>query len=129
VNRLVVCAAIIEREGRFLVTKRQAGVPLEGYWEFPGGKRNPGETLAACLMRELREELGVEARVGAEILATTHAYPERTIELHFLRCDLLGDPSPPLGQEIRWAKPDELRQLPFPPADAEIVQALSNGRD
>ena len=61
---IVVAAAVIERDDRFLLTRRQRGVHLEGYWEFPGGKCEPGETHAACLVREIREELGVEAAVG-----------------------------------------------------------------
>jgi mutator protein MutT len=69
---IVVTAAVIERDGRFLVTRRQQGVHLEGYWEFPGGKCEAGEPLDACLVRELREELDVEAHVGEEVLATTH---------------------------------------------------------
>ena len=72
---IVVTAAVIERDGALLVTRRQAGVHLEGYWEFPGGKCDPGEALDACLARELREELDVEARVTDEVFTTTHAYP------------------------------------------------------
>ena len=126
-NTIVVCAALVERGGLFLITKRQEGVHLEGYWEFPGGKCDPGETLAGCLARELREELDVEARVGAEVLTTTHSYPERTVELHFLRCDLRGEPTPLLGQRMHWATREELARLPFPPADVELIQLLTRG--
>ncbi len=101
---LVVTAAVIERDGCFLVTRRQQGVHLAGCWEFPGGKCDAGETLAACMARELREELAVTARVGDEILTTTHAYPERCVELHFLRCELEDEPRPQLGQEMRWVR-------------------------
>ena len=87
---IVVTAAVIDRDGRFLVTRRQQGVHLEGYWEFPGGKCDAGESLEACLARELREELDVEARVGEEVFVTTHAYPERSVELHFFTCDQIG---------------------------------------
>jgi 8-oxo-dGTP diphosphatase len=125
---IVVTAAVIERDGALLVTRRQAGVHLEGYWEFPGGKCDPGETLAACLARELREELEVEARVGAELLATTHAYPERCVELHFFRCELLGEPRPLLGQEMRWVRRDDLHALEFPPADAALIRLLGHER-
>ena len=71
---IVVTAAVIEHEGRYLVTRRQRGVHLEGYWEFPGGKCEPGESLADCLRRELREELGADATIGEEILSVTHHY-------------------------------------------------------
>ena len=122
---IVVTAAVIERDDRFLVTRRQTGVHLEGYWEFPGGKCDPGETHAACLARELREELDVEVAVGEELFATTHAYPDCAVELHFLRCELLGDPRPQVGQEMRWVARSELGALRFPPADGELIRRLS----
>jgi 8-oxo-dGTP diphosphatase len=123
---VVVTAAVIERDGRFLVTKRQRGVHLEGLWEFPGGKCDAGEDLRACLRRELKEELAVSARIGEEILATTHAYDDRRVELHFIRCEVLGNPSPQIGQEMRWAGREELATLQFPPADAELIRLLTN---
>lgn len=121
---IVVTAAVIERDGAFLVARRQAGVHLEGYWEFPGGKCGPGESLSACMIRELREELDVDARPGAEIFTTSHEYPDRSVELHFLRCELLGTPTPQQGQELRWVAREELTALPFPPADAELIRML-----
>jgi mutator protein MutT len=121
---IVVTAAVIDRDGRFLVTRRPQGVHLEGYWEFPGGKCEAGESLDACLARELREELDAEARVGEEVFVTTHAYAERSVELHFFRCDLKGEPRPLLGQEMRWATRQELATLEFPPADDELIRML-----
>ena len=121
---IVVTAAVVERDGCFLVTRRQKGVHLEGYWEFPGGKCQPGESLATCLARELREELDVGATVGPEIFTTTHAYPERSVELHFLRCTIDREPQSILGQEIRWVTRDDLASLQFPPADAELIAML-----
>ena len=125
---IVVAAAVIERDGRFLLTRRQQGVHLQGCWEFPGGKCEQGETHNACLARELREELGVEAAVGDELLATTHSYSDRRVELHFLRCDVLGTPRPQLGQEMRWVGREELATLRFPPADTELIEMLTAGR-
>jgi len=122
---IVVTAAVIERDGRFLVTRRQRGVHLEGYWEFPGGKCEAGEELAACLARELREELAVKARAGEELLATTHAYEDRAIEIHFIRCAIAGDPAPQQGQEMRWVARRDLAALPFPPADADLIRLLT----
>ena len=124
---LVVTAAVVERDGRFLVTRRQKGVHLEGFWEFPGGKCEPGESLAACLRRELREELDVDARIGDEVMTTTHTYPERRVELHFIRCDLVGEARPLVGQQLRWVPRAQLAALEFPPADAELVQRLVGG--
>jgi mutator protein MutT len=122
---IIVAAAVIERDGRFLLTRRQAGVHLAGYWEFPGGKCEPGEPLPVCLARELREELGVEASVAEERFATKHAYPDRTVELHFLSCDIHGEPRPLLGQAMRWVARHELADLEFPSADAEFLSVLA----
>lgn len=121
---IVVTAAVIERDGRLLITRRQKGVHLEGLWEFPGGKCDPGESLAACLARELREELAVESIIGTELFTTTHAYPERSIELHFFACAVHGDPVPQIGQEMRWIRRDELSAFEFPPADAAFIEDL-----
>jgi 8-oxo-dGTP diphosphatase len=129
VTAIVVTAAVVERDGCFLVTRRQKGVHLEGLWEFPGGKCDAGEPLGACLVRELREELDVGAEVGPEIFTTTHVYPDRRVELHFLRCELTGSPQPLLGQEMRWVARDELASLEFPPADAELIRILAGVRD
>src|SRR5262245_34050313 len=125
VTSVVVAAAVIERDEHFLVTRRQQGAHLEGCWEFPGGKCEPGETHASCLVRALREELGVSAAIGDELLATTHAYADRSVELHFLRCTIGEAPAPQLGQEMRWVAREELSTLTFPPADAELIELLT----
>ena len=126
----VVVAAVIEDADRFLVTRRLPGVHLAGTWEFPGGKVDTDETDEQALRRELLEELGVEAEVGARMHRTEHAYPDRTIELRFYNCDLKGAPRPVLGQDIRWVPRAELRSLGFPPADTELIEMLttSGGR-
>jgi len=123
-RHIIVTAAVVEREGRFLVTRRLRGTHLEGYWEFPGGKCDAGETLDACLRRELVEELGTDARVGTEIHSVTHTYPERVVELHFFECELRGEPQPQLGQAMQWVARDALLELEFPPADAELIAML-----
>ena len=122
---MIVVAAVIEANERFLVTRRQAGVHLAGMWEFPGGKIDPGEPHAAALRRELREELDVEVDVGERVYHTVHAYDERTVELHFYRCGLRGEPRPLLGQQMRWVPRSELASLGFPPADAELIAMLT----
>jgi 8-oxo-dGTP diphosphatase len=122
---IIVTAAVILRENAYLVTRRPRGVHLEGYWEFPGGKCEPGETHAACLIREIREELGCDVQVGEELLSVAHEYPERTVELHFFRCTASGEPRPLLGQELRWIARQELRTLDFPPADDELIRLLA----
>jgi mutator protein MutT len=123
-NRVIVAAAVVERDGRFLVTRRPPGVHLEGFWEFPGGKCDAGETLPVCLMREMREELGVDTRVGDELLNTTHDYPDRRVQLHFLRCEVLGEPVPMAGQQMVWVTRAQLTTLSFPPADLDLIKLL-----
>lgn len=127
-RRIVVTAAIFERAGRFLIARRPHGVHLEGLWEFPGGKCDADETHEACLQREIVEELGSRVRVLGEVFQVTHAYPDRVVELHFFRCDLLEEPRPLLGQEIRWVSGDGLLDLEFPPADAELIALLRSAR-
>ncbi len=124
---IVVLAAVIERDDAFLLTRRLSGTHLAGTWEFPGGKCEPGESHEDCLCRELIEELGVEATVGDEIFTITHAYPERTVELHFRRCTLAGEPAPQLGQEMRWVRRKDLGALEFPEADRELIVQLRRG--
>ena len=124
---IVVTAAIIERDGRFLMARRLKGTHLEGLWEFPGGKIEPGESLEACLVRELAEELGVAGRVLGPRWSTTHDYPTKRVELHFYDCEIDGDPLPLLGQELRWVTASELASLPLPDADAGLVALLTAG--
>ncbi|HEX5068629.1 MAG TPA: (deoxy)nucleoside triphosphate pyrophosphohydrolase [Vicinamibacterales bacterium] len=126
---VVVIAGVIERDGRFLLARRLEHTHLAGYWEFPGGKCEAGETHEACLARELREELDVPAVVGDEILSTEHVYPERTVRLHFRRCEIGGDPRAQLGQELRWVEREELRTLQLPPADDEVIEILISRQD
>ena len=122
---VVVVAAVIEDANRFLLTRRQAGVHLEGLWEFPGGKIDERETHSDALRREIREELDADAEVGDLVLATTHVYPEKTVTLFFYRCRLLGTPRPLLGQEMRWVARPELSTLGFPAADEALITLLS----
>ena len=123
----MVTAAVVEQSGAYLVTRRLRGTHLEGLWEFPGGKCEDGETYQACLLRELREELGCDAIVGAKLLEVAHEYPERTVELHFFRCELNGQPQPLLGQEMQWVARRDLRTLEFPEADAQLIETLMRG--
>jgi mutator protein MutT len=125
-STVVVVAAIIEQQGRFLLTQRQAGTHLEHHWEFPGGKLEAGETHHEALVRELNEELGVNTTVGELALSTIHAYPERTVALHFYRCAMDGEPRAMLGQAMRWVPRGELESLQLPPADAELIRLLTS---
>jgi 8-oxo-dGTP diphosphatase len=122
---IVVVAAVIERDGAFLVTRRQQGVHLAGLWEFPGGKIDEGETHAAALGREIREELDADVDVGDLVFDVTHTYDDRTVALYFYRCTLQGTPRPLLGQEMRWASRADLATLGLPPADEELIKRLT----
>jgi mutator protein MutT/uracil-DNA glycosylase family 4 len=120
-----VTAAVIRRGGRYLVTQRTAGRHLAGMWEFPGGKRQGDETLAECLRRELREELGVDARVGDRLVVVPWAYPDRRVVLHFYRCDIGSQPVESReAQAVRWVGRDELAALPMPPADTAVIELI-----
>ena len=122
---MVVLAAVVERDGHFLLTRRLEHGHLPGLWEFPGGKCEPGESHEACLARELDEELGVGATIGEEIVAIEHAYPDRTVRLHFRRCEISGEPQARLGQEIQWVARARLTALDFPEADRALIDRLA----
>ncbi len=122
-----VVAAVIERQGKVLITRRPAGAHLGGLWEFPGGKPQPGETSEEALRREIREELGAEVSVGELIEAADWAYPDRRLRLSFFRCRLRGEPRPLEGQELAWVAPADLGRYAFPPADAALIERLSLG--
>jgi len=122
---LRVAAGLISRDGRWLLTRRPPGTHLAGCWEFPGGKLEPGEGPAEALVRELREELGVEVRPAGEAFVLRHRYPDREVELHFLRARILaGEPRPLLVDGIGWYTTDEIERLALPPADRPIVARL-----
>lgn len=122
---VVVVAAVIERDDAFLLTLRQAGTHLADHWEFPGGKVHHSETHSEALRRELFEELDIVATVGERVHSVTHAYPEKTVELHFYRCEFAGEPKPMMRQGMRWVPRGELDSLPFPEADRDLIRILS----
>jgi 8-oxo-dGTP diphosphatase len=120
-----VVAAVIRRKGRYLVSQRAAGKHLGGTWEFPGGKRQPGESLEAALRRELMEELGVDAEVVKRLAIVPWRYPEKQVILHFFECWIGAQAvKPQEGQAVRWVTPAAMARLPFPPADAELLAQL-----
>lgn len=122
-----VVAAVIERDGRILVTRRPAGTHLAGLWEFPGGKPAPGESPEEALVREIREELGARATVGGVLETVDWTYPDKRVRIVFFRCGLEGEPRPLEGQEMRWVAPDDLTALEFPAADSTLVARLAGG--
>ena len=127
---LVVAGVLIERrEGsaRVLITQRKKGAHLEGLWELPGGKIDPGEDPRDALVRELDEELGIAVDVGPPVEVTPWKYPGRHVLLLFFECARrAGSPEPrPLDvADLRWADRDALAGLEFPPADVAVVTTI-----
>jgi len=118
-------AALIFRDGKLLITQRHAGAHLGGRWEFPGGKREDGETFEQCLVREIREELGVEIAVGELFEEISHAYPEKSVHLKFFLCQLLaGEPKPLECAAVKWIEKAGLDAHEFPAADARLLARL-----
>ena len=122
-----VAAALIFRHGRLLITQRQPDAHLGGFWEFPGGKRETGESWEACLIREIQEELGVQMIVGRLFETITHVYPEKTVHLQFYTGTLPhGEPRPLGCAACRWVGREELDQFAFPAADARLLAQLKS---
>jgi 8-oxo-dGTP diphosphatase len=123
---ICVAAAVVERDGRFLLTRRLEGTHLAGTWEFPGGKCEAHESPEDCLRRELVEELAVAPVIGERLLVTRHAYPDRTVELHFFKASLNDEPVPQIGQEMKWVSREELSGLELPEADTDLIMLLTD---
>ena len=122
---IAVVAAVIERDGKFLLTLRPDGTHLSGHWEFPGGKVHESESHAEALRREIFEELDAVATVGEMMHTVVHSYTDKTVELFFYRCDLVGEPKPMIGQEMKWVARSELASLQFPDADRDLISLLT----
>ena len=123
----VAVGVLIREDGRVLLASRPEGKPWAGYWEFPGGKLEPGETAEQALCRELREELGISVRACRLWQIVEHDYAERDlhVQLHFFHVTAFdGTPCARERQELRWVTPAQARDLPFLPADADLVASL-----
>lgn len=120
-----VSAGLVFREGQLLITQRHPGAHLGGLWEFPGGKREADESFEACLVRELREELGIEVDVGELLETIEHDYPEKRVRLKFFRCAWRAHEPQPLGcPAFAWITRDLLAAYEFPAADARLLERL-----
>jgi 8-oxo-dGTP diphosphatase len=126
-NPQIVIAAVIERDGHILICKRKRGKQHAGFWEFPGGTLEDGETREQCLKRELREELAISAEVGDLICVSEYTYtPDWTIKLLAYRTTVIaGNFILNDHEEIRWVKPTDLADYEFPEADRPIVEKLA----
>jgi A/G-specific adenine glycosylase len=124
-----VAAAVLRRNGDVLVGRRPEGSLLGGLWEFPGGKQESGETLKACLRRELREELGVKVVVGEEIGAFENTYTHFRVTVHAFECRLAsGEPRALDHSEIRWTPIARLGRLPMGKIDRAIARRIASGQ-
>lgn len=124
---LVAACALLDADGRILMTQRPAGKTLAGLWEFPGGKLEPGERPEACLVRELFEELGVRTRAAclAPLTFASHAYADFHLLMPLYVCRVFeGQPEGRENQAIRWCKVQDLRGLAMPPADLPLIAHL-----
>lgn len=123
----VTAGVIWNGEGRVLIAQRPTNGLLGGLWEFPGGKQEPGESLRACLQREIREELGIEITVGEHITSVDHAYTHFRITLHAFHCQHeAGEPRALECEGWCWVSLDELEDFAFPKVDREIIQVLQS---
>ena len=120
-----VSAGLVFRAGKLLITQRHAGAHLGGLWEFPGGKREAGETFEDCLLRELREELGIQVAVVELIETVEHEYPEKRVRLKFFRCAWRAHEPQALGcPAFAWVTREQLAAYDFPAADAQLLEHL-----
>lgn len=124
---LVVAVALIDADGRVLIAERPAGKSMAGLWEFPGGKVGEGETPEAALIRELKEELGIDVHDTclAPLTFASHAYERFHLLMPLYVCRVWkGIVTPREGQKLRWVRPSALDDIPMPPADKPLIAAL-----
>lgn len=124
-HKLIGVAVVWNEQGQILIDRRPQKGLLGGLWEFPGGKIEPGETVEACIRRELQEELAIEVEVGDRLMTIDHTYTHFKVTLNVFHCRHTGgEPQPIECDEIRWVKVSELEQFPFPKANSQIIDAL-----
>lgn len=124
---LVSAVALIDVDGRVLLAQRPVGKSLAGLWEFPGGKVEAGETPEAALIRELREELGIETKESclAPLTFASHSYDDFHLLMPLFACRRWqGIPTPREGQTLAWVRARDLRDYPMPPADIPLIPIL-----
>jgi len=124
---LVVACALVDADGRVLIAQRPEGKQLAGLWEFPGGKLEPGETPEEAVVRELREELGIETKVAclAPLTFASHSYESFHLLMPLFVCRRFwGIPAPQEGQALKWVRPAKLRDYPMPAADLPLIPHL-----
>jgi 8-oxo-dGTP diphosphatase len=124
---LVAACALVDTDGRVLLSQRPEGKALAGLWEFPGGKVDPGETPEQALVRELEEELGIETKIACLAPLTFASYTYETFHLLmplYVCRRFWGTPVPREGQKLKWVRPRDMRNYPMPPADEPLIAHL-----
>ncbi len=123
---VIPCGVAIIRDGRrFLISQRSAEDTFGSFWEFPGGKKDPHESFEECVVRETREELGIEVAVQKKFMEIRRTYHNKVIWLNFYICAHIGgDPRPIECQRVLWADADELKKFTFPPANELVIARL-----
>lgn len=122
---LKVAAAIIQKNGKFLISRRHKHSHLGHLWEFPGGKLETGESPEECIIRECREEIDVVVKPLSLFYETQHRYPELTVHLYFFLCEIVsGNPKAVDCADWAWVSPEELKNYEFPAADVKIIEKL-----
>ena len=123
--QVIGVGVVLNTAGEVLIDQRLEEGLLGGLWEFPGGKQEPGELIEACIARELDEELGINVTVGEQLITVDHAYSHKKLRFVVHLCTWVsGDPQPLASQQVRWVRPEELKNFPFPAANARIIEAL-----
>ena len=123
--QVIGVGVVLNAAGEVLIDQRLEEGLLGGMWEFPGGKQEQGETIETCIARELKEELGIAVTVGAELITVDHAYSHKKLRFVVHLCDWVsGEPQPLASQQVRWVRPDQLKEFAFPAANARIIEAL-----
>jgi mutator protein MutT len=124
-TQITVAIAVIVRAGQILIARRKPTGPLADYWEFPGGKCEPAETIESCLHREIKEEIDVDIEIIRPLDVLHHTYPHGQLAIHPFYCRITaGTPRPVACQQVLWIKPPDLLNYQFPPANESLLRQI-----
>ena len=128
-SQVIGVGVVLNAAGEVLIDQRLEEGLLGGLWEFPGGKQESGESIEDCITRELQEELAIAVTVGEELIVVDHAYSHKKLRFVVHLCQWVsGEPQPLASQQVRWVRPKQLKEFPFPAANSRIIEALLKRR-